>query len=290
MQEECIAAGREWLVQETSLSPSQRAALLELLPLLFAKLTGRAPAVHGLCGPPGSGKSTLAGLLAVALGAAGRTSVVLSLDDYYLTRAERRARARRNHPLYRQRGVPGTHDLDRLLNDLDALVSGQRSLTLPRFDKSLDERMKPGRTLALDAPVERVILEGWCLGVPPESARALEKPVNEREARQDPDGVFRRQVNEWLADYTRRLAPHLATNWYLRPPAWQQVIEWRWAQEQALPLRRRRLGTPAAVADFLALFQRLCEHMQTTCTSWADLVITLDLSHRPDTDKLHDAP
>jgi thymidylate kinase len=62
------------------------------------KSTGRT-VVFGLCGAQGSGKSTTAGRLAEKLNAAGCRTVVLSIDDFYLTRAERQETARSVHPL-----------------------------------------------------------------------------------------------------------------------------------------------------------------------------------------------
>ncbi|WP_293826963.1 AAA family ATPase [uncultured Brevundimonas sp.] len=74
------------------------------------------PPIIGVSGAQGSGKSTLARDLAERFGAA-----VLSLDDVYLTRAERATMARQVHPLFATRGPPGTHDLDLLHRVLDRL-------------------------------------------------------------------------------------------------------------------------------------------------------------------------
>ena len=59
-----------------------------------------------ISGAQGSGKSTLTTRAARDLSCAA-----LSLDDVYLTRAERAALAARIHPLFAVRGPPGTHDL-----------------------------------------------------------------------------------------------------------------------------------------------------------------------------------
>ena len=65
------------------------------------------PIVAGLCGAQGSGKSTMSARLARHLDAVGLPTAVLSLDDFYLTRAERAAIGRTVHPLLETRGVPG---------------------------------------------------------------------------------------------------------------------------------------------------------------------------------------
>ena len=71
----------------------------------LAKASPISPIV-GLSGCQGSGKSTVAKLMANVLnGIYGVKAVVLSLDDFYLTKSEREAIARDIHPLFVTRGV-----------------------------------------------------------------------------------------------------------------------------------------------------------------------------------------
>ena len=81
----------------------------------------------GIAGAQGSGKTTLARAAAERLGAAH-----LSLDDVYLTRAERQALAREVHPLFAVRGPPGTHDLALLEGALAALRAAEAQLAETR--------------------------------------------------------------------------------------------------------------------------------------------------------------
>src|SRR5688572_25477505 len=68
--------------------------------------------VLAITGAQGAGKTTLLGELPRVLNDAGGYRVAaLSLDDFYLTRAERLVLARDVHPLFVTRGVPGTHDV-----------------------------------------------------------------------------------------------------------------------------------------------------------------------------------
>ena len=68
------------------------------------------PLIVAVAGAQGSGKSTLSKQVAAKLEAKGQPGLVLSLDDFYLTKSERRALASRIHPLCETRGPPGTHD------------------------------------------------------------------------------------------------------------------------------------------------------------------------------------
>jgi len=98
---------------------------------------GGHPLIFGMCGAQGSGKSTLARALA------GRfpRAVALSIDDFYLTRAERLRLAKEVHPLLATRGVPGTHDLDLANAVLTALERGE-PVALP-VPTRRDPRVRP---------------------------------------------------------------------------------------------------------------------------------------------------
>src|SRR5690606_41673735 len=81
-------------------------ALLDLVGRWIAEGASGRPPVIGVVGAQGCGKTTLARAAAGRFGAAQ-----ISIDDVYLTRAEREALARDVHPLLLTRGPPGTHDL-----------------------------------------------------------------------------------------------------------------------------------------------------------------------------------
>jgi D-glycerate 3-kinase len=275
MGKQFIAAAEEWLRQSTRLSPHQRRELARLAPMLLQSLPAPGPVVACISGPPGTGKSTLARMLARVSSVAGLPAAVLSLDNYYLPRARRQELGRKIHPLFENRGVPGTHDLDLLLEHLECLLTGHLAgLELPRFDKATDDRALASRPWAGPAPV-RVFLEGWCIGGPPLDARHATTHRNEIERIDDPDGIWRRAVERFTADYARRLNPQLARRWFLNPPDWNTVIAWRWQQEQELGARRR-LESPREVARFLGTYESLHRHMQATCHAWADRVIDLE--------------
>src|ERR1051326_1709165 len=77
-----------------------------------SSFTGRVqPLTVGVTGPQGSGKTTLAAGMAPLLEEGGLRTVVLSLDDIYLSKAARQRLAATVHPLFATRGVPGTPDV-----------------------------------------------------------------------------------------------------------------------------------------------------------------------------------
>ncbi|MEY4952978.1 MAG: hypothetical protein RL299_1402, partial [Pseudomonadota bacterium] len=157
----------------------------------------RKPLVLGICGAQGSGKTTLVSALAAALEAEGVAAASVSLDDLYLTRAERLELAQTVHPLFATRGVPGTHDVALGLATLDALERGE-AVPLPRFDKGNDDRAPMESWPAAPKGVQVLLLEGWCLGARPQGPEALAQPVNALEAEEDPDGRWRAHANTAL--------------------------------------------------------------------------------------------
>ena len=64
------------------------------------------PKIIGVSGSQGSGKSTFAGVLVEQLQMRGFAAAAVSLDDFYLTHADRQALGATVHPLLCTRGVP----------------------------------------------------------------------------------------------------------------------------------------------------------------------------------------
>ena len=113
------------------------------------------PRVFAISGPVGAGKSTIAGAVSRSLADVGLRAVALSLDDFYLSRAERDRRG------IAWRAAPGSHDLDLMLRTLSAIQDGWQPLLLPRFDQSRDDRTADER---LDEAPDVVLFDGWLIG------------------------------------------------------------------------------------------------------------------------------
>lgn len=237
----------------------------------------RQPIVIGLCGAQGSGKSTAAAQVHAALTADGIRSVVLSLDDFYLTAAERNALGEEVHPLLRTRGVPGTHDVALAMTMLDLLQSGE-PVRLPSFDKALDDRAPADRWQVAQPGVQVILFEGWCVGARPQDEAALAEPVNALEAEQDRSGGWRHYVNDQLAGPYQQLFARLDRLILLEAPGFEVVRAWRIEQEEGL---RREAGTRAGMSDaeietFIQHYERLTRHILDEMPMRADVAISLD--------------
>ncbi len=267
---------------------SAKRCFLPLADWLNEKLLAarHAPLVLGINGAQGTGKSTLAELLKRQLSDDhGRRAEVLSIDDLYLTKAEREQLAKDVHPLLGTRGVPGTHDIRlglSLLQQLRTLEAGQ-SVDLPRFDKATDERCDKREWASVSPPVDVLILEGWCVGSVAVPDEELLEPANELEAEKDTDGLWRRYVNEQLKTNYAAFFAHLDGLVFLQAPGFDAIFRWRLEQEQKL---RQRSGSRQSgvmneqeIRSFIQHYERITRHNLKHLPAIADARIELNEEH-----------
>jgi len=252
----------------------------------MAALTGRITArladrpdfmVIGLTGSQGSGKTTLACAAVAELARLGVPAVQLSLDDLYLTRAERAALARDVHPLLQTRGVPGTHDVALGHGVLDALMRGA-AVRLPCFDKARDDRAPESEWPRAPTHQPSSSTTRHPAGAPPQAEAELAAPVNALEAREDAGGVWRRHVNAQLGGTYRELFARIDLQVMLAAPSFAVVHGWRLQQERELAVRSagQAVMDGAQIARFIQHYQRLTEHLLREMPPRADLLFRLD--------------
>lgn len=236
--------------------------------------------IYAICGLQGSGKSTLAQQVAALAQSRGLSTAVLSIDDFYLGRGERRRLGRKVHPLLATRGPPGTHDLALGCEVLDRLRAGEPT-RLPRFDKLRDTRVSPSHWRRV-GPVDLTVFEGWFLKTPAQSDDALRAAINALEREHDRDGVWREYCNHALAHDYPALWSRLDRLLFLQPPGFKIVADWRWQQEQAMQARRplRQAMTREQVERFVSLFERVSRQALAELPAIADWTLVLDEARR----------
>jgi len=241
--------------------------------------SGHVPLI-GIAGAQGSGKTTLARAAAERWGAAH-----LSLDDVYLTKAEREAKGRAVHPLFAVRGPPGTHDLGLLEASVAALrTAGADSHTaLPAFDKLSDDRRPETQWPVFTGRPSAVLVDGWCLGATAQGEAELVEPINALEREQDGQGIWRRAVNAELGGSYAQAFAEFDAILFLKAPSFDAVLDWRCEQEAGL------MGLPPAdlpderraeLVVFIQGFERITRHMLAGGTR-AEVTIVLDKDRRP---------
>lgn len=253
------------------------------------------PLVLGINGAQGAGKSTLFNLLDVILTEGFNLKVVgFSIDDLYITRADREALAESVHPLLITRGVPGTHDVQLGVEILESLKNGTENTVtkIPVFDKSIDDRCPASVWQEWLGPADVIVLEGWCVGAMPQTEAALAEPINTLERDEDADAAWRRYVNEQLSGEYRRLFDCVDMLLMLKVPSMDAVFEWRSLQEKKLaervkyiydtqqPTDHLRIMDEGQIQRFIQHYERLTRHMLDEMPDRADVTLLLNDNHK----------
>ena len=249
------------------------------------------PLILGVNGAQGTGKSTLAAFMKLLLnGEHGLSSAVLSIDDIYLTRAERRQLAADVHPLLQTRGVRAGHDVSLGLTVLRQLTGhlaadAADKVAVPRFDKSVDDRAERSTWPIATAPVDVVLFEGWCVGATAQDSDDLAGALNALEDTEDSNGVWRNYVNAQLSkEYIDLFAP-IDRMVMLRAPSLEKVIDWRTEQERKLAAQvddngqKNRVMSDEEIVRFVAHYERVTRHLWATLPDRADVIVDLNDDH-----------
>ena len=63
-------------------------------------------------------------------------------------------------------------------------------MSIPRFDKSIDDRLQKNKWLKIKKP-NIVIFEGWCVGATAQKNKDLNFPINNLEKQKDDKKIWR---------------------------------------------------------------------------------------------------
>lgn len=242
------------------------------------------PLLININGAQGTGKSTLTSFLKKIIESELNCVVEeLSLDDFYYTREERQQLSMQVHPLFVTRGVPGTHDIGLLENTLDALTN-RKSCTVPRFNKASDDRYDESGWTYCKEPVDVILFEGWCNGSPVQELDQLVKPVNELEASEDSEGVWRHYANEQLKNYHKRVFRHTDMTIMLDANDFKRIYDWRSLQESKLRAttsskNQQHIMSDTELKRFIQHYERISRHSLSHLPQLADVVLPVATDH-----------
>ena len=261
-----------------------------LIPVCFwiAKKTNKkVPLIIGLAGGQGTGKTTIASIITIILKKYFKLNVFkISIDDFYKTRKQRTLLSKNKHPLLMTRGVPGTHDIDIMLNFFKRIkVKNFKILKLPKFNKGVDDRCKQSLWYKIQSKPDVVILEGWCVGARSQNSKELKKPVNSLEKIHDQNFKWRQYVNYQLKTKYKKLFNQLDYILFLKAKNFSLLRRWRLKQEKKLWLKSKnkknlKIMNKSEVKNFMDTYQRITQQMFKDMPKYSSIVMNLNNSHQ----------
>ena len=240
--------------------------------------------IISLTGGQGSGKSTISNILKIILKEGyNLNTVIFSIDDFYKTYNQRKKMAKKISPLFLTRGVPGTHDTKLLLNCLKKIKkSNFKTFSIPRFDKSIDDRLPKKNWQKISKKPEIVIFEGWCVGATPQKRKDMIKPINILEKEKDKKRIWRNWVNKELATKYKKIFKMIDTYIFLKVPSFKYVYNWRLLQEKKLhkTSKGKKTMSDKQIKNFIMFYERITKHMLKSLSKKTDFLIRIDNKHR----------
>ena len=259
-----------------------------LIPLCFwinKKAENRRPYFVGLAGGQGTGKTTISSLIRIILTKYFKLNVFrISIDDFYKTRKERINLSKRVHPMLLTRGVPGTHDINMMLNFFKKSKSKKfNRLKLPTFNKAIDDRYNKKRWYDLKKRPDVIIFEGWCVGAKSEKNNTLKKTINSLEKAKDQKQIWRKYVNNQLKSKYKNLYSQLNCLVYLKAKNFSLLQKWRLKQERKLWVQSKvksKIMSRGDVLNFMQTYQRITQNMFRNMPKYASVIFNLNSNHQ----------
>ena len=262
-----------------------------LIPSCFwisSKAKSRKPFFLGLVGGQGTGKTTTSSILEIILKKYFNLSVFkISIDDFYKTRKDRLNLSKKIHPLLMTRGVPGTHDINIMLDFFKRSKNRKfKPFKLPKFNKAVDDRCKKNQWYTLKKRPDVIIFEGWCVGAKAEKNSTLKKSINSMEKSKDTKLIWRKYVNNELKSKYKKLYDQLDCLIYLKAQSFSLLQKWRLIQEKKLWLKNKnkktknKIMTKEDVLSFMQTYQRVTQNMFKFAPKYASIVFNLNSDHQ----------
>ena len=233
-----------------------------------------------IAGSQGAGKSTLAKIFKLVLENAYKKKVMLlSIDDYYLSKNKRNKLSKNIHPLLITRGVPGTHDIVALKNDIINFQKKKFPISTPRFNKLKDD-ISSKKNIIKNAEI--LLLEGWCCGSPSINKKYLFQNINRLETIFDKNKKWRQYYNSQLMKDYKKVFSLFDQQIYIQPPSFSYILKWRYAQEKnnALKSQNKDFMNKKDLQKFIQHYEKLTKWMMKTMPAKADILIKIDSNQK----------
>ena len=257
-----------------------------LIPISFwiaNKVEKKKPFILGLSGGQGSGKTTISSIISIILSKYFKLNVFkISIDDFYKTRKKRLELSKKVHPLLMVRGVPGTHDINIMLDFFKRIKEKKfKSIKVPRFNKATDDRYNKKLWYSVKRRPDVIIFEGWCVGAKAEQNYTLKTPINSLEKLKDQKIIWRRFVNKQLKSKYKKLYDQLNCLLFIKAKNFSLLRQWRIKQEKKLSLKSKRSNKLKIMSDkeiinFMQTYQRITQNMFKSVPKYASIILNLN--------------
>ena len=188
------------------------------------------------------------------------------------------------NPLLKTRRVPGTHDVNLIKKFFDFIKKKKfKKFKLPKFDKSIDDRLKKKYWFNIKEKPEIIILEGWCVGAKPQSISLLKKPINILEKNEDKNLMWRKHVNQKLKKEYKKLFAMIDYFIFMKTPNFNMVFKWRLIQEKKLIKRlhsSKKIMSYNEIKRFIMFYERVTLQMLKDMPKIASVVLSLNDKHQ----------
>ncbi len=261
-----------------------------LIPVCFwisKKANNKKPYFVGLAGGQGTGKTTISSIIKIILEKYFKLKVFkISIDDFYKTRKDRIVLSKKVHPMLLTRGVPGTHDIDMMLNFFKKSKAKKfKNIKLPNFNKATDDRFPKNKWNKINKRPDVIIFEGWCVGARAETNKTLKKSINSLEKVNDHKLVWRRYVNQQLKTKYKKLYSQLNCMIYLKAKNFSLLQKWRLKQEHKLWLKTKKkvvhkIMSKGDIINFMQTYQRITQNMFKNMPRYASIILNLNSNHQ----------
>ncbi len=236
------------------------------------------PIIIGFSGLPGCGKSTLGYWVNNLSSELDLNIKVISMDDFYLPAVEM-DRAMKGNPWNVPRGLPGSHSIDLLNNELDSYLRTGK-LKYPKFDKSLRNGLGDRSGWSESHP-KVLILEGWFVG--------CESLKNRANLNTDSNNFNNLSLKQFECEYRYIIQDRLNLyshvwsmfhkTWHLKSINIENTIGWKTQQENEMLKLKGSALTGDRLSSFIRMIQASIPHVSLADIN-ADTVVSIDKNRR----------
>ena len=228
-------------------------------------------------GSQGIGKSSLINIISKTIEKFyNKKILLLSLDNYYLSRKQRLQLSKKIHQLLKTRGVPGTHDIEKLFKNIKQFNKSKYPITTPLFDKLIDDTTKSTKITKTKCDI--LFLEGWCCGSSEIPKKILHKNINNLEKIKDPKYQWRNFYNNKLKFEYKKLFKLFDELIFLKTSSFDNVFKWRLKQEKTNQSKNKKSKrmTPNEIKIFIQHYEKITKWMLKDLNKKAQVVIKFE--------------